>query len=259
MQKPAAGRRRWLFPALYAASVIISLLPLYTEKPYAPQDTQDVILSLMSVATAPYAALAIIFHFDTLLIAALIAWKPNNMDRLFAGYIGVNYLLIGAVQGIGTTEKYGFVVHTGLVALCLALAVVWLVTALRSQLEAPKTPHTWKPFLLLPLALLAFWSPLASAPGGVQPNFDPLLLLTAPAYGLTFCLTTPVLLFLLIVFYPQPNLPAYRLTAFNGLLYGLFNLTHWFTPGMLWMGVLHLPLLIISIYALWLPQERRLL
>jgi hypothetical protein len=40
-----------------------------------------------------------------------------------------------------------------------------------------------------------------------------------------FCLTTPVFLFLLVLFYPKVNAFAYRITAFNGLLYGLFNMT----------------------------------
>jgi hypothetical protein len=88
----------------------------------------------------------------------------------------------------------------------------------------------------------------------VKPDFNPLLLLISPDYGLTFCFTTPIFLFLLIMFYPQVNLLAYRITAFNGLLYALFNLTHWFTPELRWMGFLHLPLLILSVYALILPR-----
>jgi len=90
--------------------------------------------------------------------------------------------------------------------------------------------------------------------GVIQPNFDPVLLLTSPDYGLTFCFTTPVFLLGLILIYPNVNQFAFRITAFSGLLYGLFNLTHWFNPDTQWMGFLHLPLLIISIYALILPR-----
>jgi hypothetical protein len=50
---------------------------------------------------------------------------------------------------------------------------------------------------------------------------------------------------------------ALRVTAFNGLLYGLFNLTHWFNPDMVWMGVLHVPLLIIPLVALFMPLWER--
>jgi hypothetical protein len=69
-----------------------------------------------------------------------------------------------------------------------------------------------------------------------------------------FCLTTPVFLFLLVLFYPKVNAFAYRITAFTGLLYGLFNMTHFFNPQLRWMGILHLPLLVISLCALLLPR-----
>ena len=61
---------------------------------------------------------------------------------------------------------------------------------------------------------------------------------------------TPVFLFLLVLAYPTVDSFAFRVTAFNGLLYGLFNLTHWFNPDLIWMGVMHLPLLTISLVAL---------
>jgi len=101
---------------------------------------------------------------------------------------------------------------------------------------------------------LAFWAPYVTSGSGVEPDFNPILLLISPDYGLAFCFTTPIFLFLLILFYPHVNMLAYRITAFNGLLYGVFNLTHWFKPELRWMGFLHLPLLIISIYALIVPR-----
>jgi hypothetical protein len=41
------------------------------------------------------------------------------------------------------------------------------------------------------------------------------------------------------------------------LLYGLFNLTHWFNPDMAWMGVMHIPLLVIPLVALLMPVLER--
>lgn len=86
--------------------------------------------------------------------------------------------------------------------------------------------------------------------------FYPLLLLTSPDFGLAYCFATPVFMFLLILFYPNVNAFAFRISAFIGLLYGLFNLSHCFHPGMAWMGALHLPLLVISAVALFLPVFR---
>jgi hypothetical protein len=67
---------------------------------------------------------------------------------------------------------------------------------------------------------------------------------------------TPVLLFLLTLFYPRVDLFAFRVTAFNGLIYGLLNLTHWFDPDRVWMGVMHIPLLVISLVALFISVQR---
>ena len=247
-------QRKWQVPVLYLTFFIISMLPLVTEKPYPPQDTQDVIVNLLKVATNPYKAYAPIFHISTLLIMALIAWKPAKMGRVLAGYMGVNYLIIALAQGMGTTAKYGFVIHTGGMLMYGVLGLVWLVVAVRDELQTSFRSISWQHLSLLPLALLAFWAPYIASGNGVQPDFNPRLLLVSQDYGLAFCFTTPVFLFLLILFFPRVNLLAYRLTAFNGLLYGVFNLTHWFTPDLRWMGFLHLPLLIISIYALILPR-----
>lgn len=56
---------------------------------------------------------------------------------------------------------------------------------------------------------------------------------------------------------PQVDPFAFRVTAFNGLLYGLFNLTHWFSPDTRWMGVMHIALLVISLVALLMPVLER--
>jgi hypothetical protein len=247
-------QHRWFYPVVYAALLLISMVPLYSEKPYLPQETQEVIISLLMVAGAPYAMYAPIFHIATLLIAALIFFRPGKMGRLVAGYIGLNYLIIAVTETMGQTQRYGFVVHTGALIAYILLGVTWLVVAIRNDLHAVFRKLTLPEYALGLLALLAFWAPYTVVNMKILPRFDPLLLLTSPDYGMTFCLTTPVFLFALILFYPSVNSFAYRITAFNGFVYGLFNLTHWFSVDRRWMGVLHLPLLILSLYALMLPR-----
>jgi hypothetical protein len=246
--------RKWLYPVIYVVFVVLSMLPLYAEKPYSPQDTQDVIINLMMRAGAPYAALAPVLHVATLLLAALVFFRPAKTGRLVAGYMGLNYLIIVVTEAMGQTAKYGFVVHTGGLAADVILGVTWLVVAIQNGLTPSFRRLAIPEYGLLLLAVLAFWAPYTMVGTSIQPRFDPLLLLTSPDYGMTFCLTTPVFLFALILFYPSVNSFAYRITAFNGLLYGLFNLTHWFSADRRWMGFLHLPLLILSLYALILPR-----
>jgi len=244
-------RRKWLYPVVYLLLFVINFLPLYAQKPYAPQNTQDVILNLLMVSIEPYKQLGPLFHIATLLIVTLIAVFEEKMGRILATYMGLDYLLIAFAQSMGTTEKYGFVVYTGSLVTSVLLGIVWIVAAIRGTLKPSYKNVSSVRYLLLPLALLAFWSPYNSA---VQPNFDPVLLITSPDYGLAFCFTTPVFLFLLILFYPKVDAFAYRVTAFSGLLYGLLNMTHFFNPQLRWMGVLHLPLLVISLCALILPR-----
>jgi hypothetical protein len=197
-----------------------------------------------------------VFHVATLGWVALAILRPSVAGRALAAYVGANYLFIAAVQTNAVTEEYGFAVHTGALIATALLGMLWLWVAWRNELHLSfKEIPSWR-WVLLPLALLAFWSPIGLEGDQIVPNFDPLLLLTSPDYGLAYCFVTPVFLFFLVLFYPQVNLLAFRVTAFNGLLYGLFNLTHWFDPARVWMGVLHIPLLVISLVALSISAKR---
>lgn len=247
-------RFNWKYTLVYAFLFLINLLPLITEKPYEPQDTQDVIINLLMVSILPYQAYGPIFHIATLLLVPAILWKPGRLGQLMAGYIGVNYFVIAAAQTMGQTENYGFVIHLSALLTMLILGITWLAVAFRNDISPTFKKPSPLEYGLIALALLAFWGPYAEVDGTIRPRFDLLLLLTGSDYGLTFCFTTPVFLLGLIFIYPNVNQFAYRITAFSGLLYGLFNLTHWFNPATQWMGFLHLPLLVISIYALILPR-----
>jgi hypothetical protein len=248
---------KWKYTLVYGFLFLVNVLPLITEKPYQPQDTQDVIINLLVVSIVPYQAYGPIFHIATLLIAFAILRKPGRFGRLLAGYIGVNYVIIALAQTMGQTQKYGFVIHLSALVTMLILGITWLVVAFRNELQPTLQKPTILEYGLILLALLAYWGPYTVINGTIRPDFNPLLLLTSPDYGLAFCFTTPVFLLALILIYPNVNQFAYRITAFSGLLYGLFNLTHWFNPDTRWMGFLHLPLLIIALYALILPKLNR--
>jgi hypothetical protein len=103
----------------------------------------------------------------------------------------------------------------------------------------------------VPFAVLAFWFPYGP---GLLPDFNPLLLLTSD-FGVLFCPTTPVVLALLTLMYPQVHRRVLTVTSLVGLLIGLFNALAVFTmPGYtLWMLFLHTPLLFISVYGLIIP------
>jgi hypothetical protein len=188
-------------------------------------------------------------------VVVLAVFRPQVAGRVMAAYFGVNYLLIAALQTNAVTERYGFAVQTGALLATALLGMLWLWVAWRDRLQASfEDVPTWR-WSLLPLPLLVFWSPFALDGSKVVPNFDTLLLLTSPDYGLSYCFVTPVFLFLIILFYPGVDTFAFRVTAFNGLIYGLLNLTHWFNPDLVWMGVMHIPLLVIPLVALFLSLQ----
>jgi hypothetical protein len=252
--------KKWFYPVVYLLIFLLSMLPLYTEKPYDPRNTQDVILSVLRVSLEPYKSMAPLIRGLFVLLLFTIVLGTQNAGRVLPALMGVDFLLIAVSQNAATTDAYGYAILTGNMLIGMFLGITWLWMAWRSKIEySVKSIPAWR-WLLLPLALLAFWAPYRIEGLGVVPSFDPRLLVTSPDFGMTFCLSTPVYLFILILFYPRSDGFAFRVTAFSGLLYGLLNLTHWFTPGMAWMGFLHLPLQVISVVALLLPwlERRRL-
>jgi hypothetical protein len=257
MADPTPKKRRlWLMVSLFFVFLVLSFFPLFAQKPYPPQDTQDVILNLLMVSDLPYAAFAPFFHIATILLVGLILWQPGKWGKLLAGYIGANYLFLIVTCAQGQTEKYGYVVMTGALILYAILGILWLTAAFRNPPVAAFRRPTLPEWGLIALALLAFWGPYSIAGGAVQPGFDPLRLLSSPDYGMMFCFTTPVFLMVLILCAPAvPRWPL-RITAINGFIYALFNLTHWFFPERWWMGFLHLPLLLISLYAMFYPAGK---
>ena len=70
---------------------------------------------------------------------------------------------------------------------------------------------------------------------------------------------TPVYLAILILYYPRVNIVTLRITSLLGVIIGFWNLLVSFVihPDILWwFGVLHLPLVFISIYALILSFRK---
>ena len=250
------SQKKFFYPLIYALFLIISFLPPITQNPYSPENTQQVIIELLMVAIKPYENFGIIFHAATIIIAGLILIESTMSKRLLFGFMGVDFIIIALVQSFGKTELYGDVIHTGGLAAFVLLGILWIYAAITSDRDPFRVDLQWHHLILLPFAILSFWSPYKVEADVVLPNFNPALLLTSPDYGLTFCFTTPVFLYLLFVLYPKVNIPVYRITAFNGLLYALFNIVHWFNPDTRRMGALHIPLLVLSTTSLIQTRKR---
>jgi len=174
----------------------------------------------------------------------------ERASLLFDLYALAEYLVIVG-QGFAFTEEYGFVVLTGNVALVSLVATLWAweCAVRRNKLGGPIPDR--RRLWVVPLALLAFWSPL-------KPTTDPLLLikwLVAGYYGVAYCLTTPVVLSVLILYHPRVNEPVMRLTAFLGLTFGAHVVAFALLGASVWSAVLHAPLVVTCAYALALSAR----
>ncbi len=73
---------------------------------------------------------------------------------------------------------------------------------------------------------------------------------------------TPLYISLLILYHPRINIVTLRITSLVGAMIGFYNtLTNFIIfPGLLWWnGILHLPLISISMYGLIISLKKRII
>ncbi len=242
---------RWWF---YLLLLLVGFgIPPYSSVGYPPEETRLVVVEALRRALvyplveAVWPSLALHLAFALVVLALVLGWPKAPL--LFDLYSAAVYAMVGVGQGVGFTERYGLVVITGNVILVLMVAASWAWECAvgRNAFDRPDRRRLW----LVPLALLALWAP-------PEPRPDPLYLLrylTAGYFGAAYCLTTPAILTVMLLYYPRVNVPVMRLTAFVGLCFAVLSMVNALLapgPRALWQGlVLHAPLLITCAYALW--------
>ena len=255
--------RRWWFFVLFI--LIQFITPPYASKGYKfPEEWSDVLFHVLSHGiifslSKWYPAINVIFKTIPMVLIFLIIIFQNKVRRLLNIYVGITYILFAFGQSISVTEKYGVAVCTLNLIMFLVVAAFWAWEAVvvKNNFTLAKQ-SIWK-YWVVPLALLAFWYPLSPRTG--KPDFNFIYLFTNGA-GLAFCTMTPLYLALLTLYYPKVNMAVFRVTSLVGLIIGLYNMatnflikptTHW------WNGILHIPLLSISMYGLILSlrQEKQ--
>ena len=240
--------RKWWFLVLFI--LIGTITPPIVTKGFDPSKTGEIISymlqnSLIKFCSPLYPVFKII---PIVLVFALILFG-NQIGRIFSLYGGITYILFAFLQSIAITDKYGFGIVTGNFILMILVAIFWFWEASvnKNNLTPQKLPiiRYW----IVPLAFLAFWYPVNLE--SMKPDFNLSYLFTNPA-GLAFCTMTPVYLGILTLYYPKVNIATLRVTSLLGIIIGFWNIVVNFLikPDILWWnGVLHLPLVFISIYA----------
>ncbi len=247
--------RKWWFFLLFILLQFIT--PPYASKGYKWEQWGDVITySLRNAFIYSHTELYPVFKIIPFVLIILIIVFGNRFRRLFSLYLAFSYSLFAFGQSIAVTEKYGVTICTVNLIMFLAVAGFWIWEAIvqRNNFSPAKIP-IWR-YWVVPLASLAFWAP--SNPHTGMPDFNPAYLFTNGA-GTAFCMMTPVYIGFLTLYYPRVNIVTLRVTSLVGLIIGLYNVASNFiiSPGTLWWnGVLHIPLLVISIYGLVLSLKK---
>ena len=247
----AITKRWWPYIPLF----LLFLLRPYASRGYEPQDSLNVILeALMDPLMFKVPSLMPVAKAITILLVLSIFLWGNKVKRVFNIYVTLLYGAVACFQHASFTENYGLVIVTSNLVLILVVALLWAWEVFLGQNDfEPQERPIWK-WWVAPLALLALLSPVDST--NLTPDFNPIHLLTNES-GLTYCMMTPVILAVLTLHHPRVNLALLRVSSFAGTLFGVVNILIWFfvMPVGWWMGVLHLPLLTISLYAFILAQR----
>jgi hypothetical protein len=200
----------------------------------------------------PYGWLAPLFHVATIVFVILL-WRFNKkVSKYFYAYLAASYVFMALAQNITFTEEFGLVVIFSNLLQILLVGILWAQAVFAAQNDlSPAKLERWR-FWALPLAVLAFWAPMNEIG---EPDLSPMLLLTS-AYGLAFCFTTPVIVFILTLHHPNVYKPAYRFLCMVGAYLGVLNMGGpLMIPGYpLWVAFLHIPLLSVSVYGLVLER-----
>lgn len=270
--RPVSDRTRHRTRLAWYASLGVLVpfcLPMITQRPYPPPQTGEVVLELLThnlIRTFtwynPLAKLAILVA-----VAAPFLWRRNGVGlKVLLGYYTVSLVLVGFAQNIGRTPTYGWAWACGntVVQLMVAAVIFWhLVSGDAVQppqesgpaLEARVGGHWW----VLPLMALALLSPGLTLDRPPAPGIG-LEVLTNDV-ALAYCMITPIIVGTLLLFQRWVHPGMLSLASLVGVVFGLLNVLVGFVlvPSAWWVGVMHLPLLVISAAGVWLGsrQQRR--
>lgn len=251
---------KWWFYLIFLAGQVLAIFP-FASKQFSLSNFVEIaqyslgyaLIGRMSQSLFP------IFKLLPIILIILVFLRKNGVGRVFCCYVGLSYLLFAIVQNVAITEKYGLSFITVNVVMFSLVGLSWLWEAVVRVSDFKKSNFRLSLLWIIPMALFAFWTP--GNPQTGLPDFNPTYLLTQNT-GLAFCLMTPVYLTILIIFYPFVNLVTMRINSLVGLFLGIYNMGFIFgmKTGTWYVGLLHLPLLLISAYALYLslrPVEQR--
>ncbi|MEW9097394.1 MAG: hypothetical protein AB2417_20160 [Clostridiaceae bacterium] len=240
---------RWWFYILLLG--LTFMIPPYSQIKVSPNEISNVIstalrfpLSSSISALFPIAKLLLLC---TLIVPFLIGEKAA---RIVAVYSALSMFLIGIFQSIAVTKEYGFVWIIGNTIIMSLVGVFWIMELIKPRNNFAHNNLNKARLWVLPLMVLAMIFPLNFTQTGELIWDFSIKNIMLNESATAYCLVTPTILGILILFFPNINIELFRVSSFVGLIFGILNCTIWFvfSPELYLMGILHLPLLILSLY-----------
>ena len=236
-------------------------IPNFTQIPYNQADTTSAISSVMThplIVSIEW----LLPIFKLLLLGAAVApfIMKSKAEKALLYYYAAILAVVGLFQNMARTENYGFIWLIGNTVIEFTVLAFCIYDLVGGKTNILKGEFSRSRIWIIPLMLLAFLMPYSiSNTNAAIPAF-PVNMLYNEA-GVTYCMITPVVIGTMLLFSKGVYKPTLSIVSYVGLLFGLLNAMTWFAmqSESWWMGILHLPLLIISIYGLVVAHRERVL
>jgi len=242
------GNTIWLKIVL----TIVLFIPAYAQVAYDPAATTDVIAAVMSNPFVIQVSwLLPIFKLLLLAVVILSIVNIKTSKNILIVYYAFILLVVGIFQNMANTEEYGFVILLGNILVQFIVLAFLIYDIIKSKTKIDNKSLNTKRLWIIPLMLLAFLMPYAiNSDGNIYLSFSFSILFNEA--GVTYCMITPVVIGLLLLYSKGVDKATLSVISYVGFAFGLLNMMTWFIMNSAdwWMGVLHLPLLIIAFYGL---------
>lgn len=236
----------WKFFLLLVLLQFVAL-PISTRN-YQPEASAQIVFTTLGHAWInELYSYSIIFQIVALVMIGGVLCFRKRVSRWFTAYVGCCYLFYAVIQNVAVTDTYGVSIVTVNLLMMTFVAFVWLRDCWRGENEYTFEHLNWRTAWLVPVALFCLWFPVDIKTA--QPDFNPAHLFTGIS-AMAFCPITPVFLAIATFSRPHINMVTYRVTAMVGLIIGCYNMGQFATPNGFYLGLYHLPLLLVSLYAL---------
>ncbi len=237
---------RWF---LFSMLLMALILPPFASKGFIPSEIGNIVATTLSNSFVKYLVpFSFIFQFIALLFFVVMIIRKSEGRAFFLVFVGSTFLIASFVQNIAITEKFGLSFIVSNIILMLLTALIWFRDIKKGGTKFSFENITRKNSWLIAVALFCFWWPMNFSG---NPDFNLLHFFTGHvAQAVQFCPMTPIFLIILILCKPTISLPVYRMTAISGTLIGFWNMMNFFNPSTIYVGIYHLPLFLISLYAL---------